>query len=110
MTIVQAIATLISVLVIPFIVQLIKTEAMQANTARWVALIVSVAAGVVTGFIGGIPANPGDWVTCVLAVVGGIQVAYSAFKAVGVSNVWLEALLNVGNVPKPEGRHAAVDE
>lgn len=105
MTIIQAISTIISVLLIPWVVQLIKTQAMTGNTARWVSLAISLAAGITTGFIGGIPATPGDWVTCILAVVGGIQIAYSAFKAVGITNSWLDALLNVGNVSTP--KHAA---
>ena len=29
--------------------------------------------GVVTGFVGGVPADPGAWVTCAFAVVGGVQ-------------------------------------
>ncbi|NMM93853.1 hypothetical protein [Bifidobacterium oedipodis] len=106
MTVIQAVATVISVLVIPWLVQLIKTNTMSGVAARWTALIVSIVAGVVTGFVGGVPANPGDWVTCILAVVGGIQIAYSAFKAVGVTNAWLDALVNVGNVGQP--KHADV--
>lgn len=102
MTTIQAIATIISVLVIPWLVQCIKTQAMTGTTARWVSIGVSLVAGVATGFVGGIPATPGDWVTCILAVVGGIQIAYSAFKAVGVTNNWLDALLNVGNVSQPK--------
>lgn len=105
MTLIQAISTLISVLIIPWVVQLIKTRTMTGTTARWVSLAISLAAGVTTGFLGGIPATPGDWVTCILAVVGGIQIAYSAFKAVGITNAWLDALLNVGNVNAP--KHAA---
>ncbi|MBW3090448.1 hypothetical protein [Bifidobacterium miconisargentati] len=105
MTIIQAISTLISVLVIPWVVQLIKTQAMTGTTARWVSLAISLAAGAATGLLGGIPNTPGDWVTCILAVVGGTQIAYSAFKAVGITNNWLDALLNVGNVNTP--KHAA---
>lgn len=102
MSTIQAIATLVSALLIPWLVQLIKTKTMSSEVARWVALAVSLVAGVLTGLAAGIPATAGDWVTCVLAVVGGIQVAYSAFKAVGVTNAWLDALLNIGSV---DGKH-----
>lgn len=105
---IQAIATLLSALIIPWLVQLIKTKAMSSEVARWVALGVSLAAGVVTGLASGIPSTPEQWVTCILAVVGGIQVAYTAFKAVGVTNAWLDALLNIGST---DGKHtvAAVE-
>lgn len=102
MSTIQAIATLVSALLIPWLVQLIKTKTMSSEVARWVALAVSLVAGVLTGLAAGIPATAGDWVTCILAVVGGIQVAYSAFKAVGVTNAWLDALLNIGSV---DGKH-----
>lgn len=102
MTIIQAIASIVSILIVPFLVQAIKSEAMSGNTARWVSIGVSVLAGVLTGLAGGIPSDPGAWVTCVFSVVGGIQVAYSAFKAVGVTSRWLDALLALGSVQQPK--------
>jgi len=96
MTTIQLIATLISAVVIPYIVQLIKTHAMSANVARAIAIGVSLLAGVVTGFIAGIPTTPSAWLTCVFAVIGGVQIAYTAFKTVGVTSKWLDALQNIG--------------
>lgn len=95
MTVNQAIATVLLSLVIPFAVQAIKTGAMGSEAARWVALACSVAAGVVTGLVGGIPATVGAWVTAIFAMVGGVQLAYTLFKSVGVTNRWLDALLAV---------------
>ena len=102
MTIVQAVAAIVSVLVVPFLVQAIKTHAMSGNVARFVSILVSIAAGVIIGFVGGIPANPGAWLTAVFAIVGGVQTAYAAFRAVGITDRWLDALLNLGNVSPPE--------
>ena len=56
--------------------QLIKTEAMTGS-ARILALGCSLLAGVVTGFVGGVPADPGAWVTCAFAVVGGVQALHA---------------------------------
>ena len=100
MAIMQAGAAIVLSLVVPFAVQLIKTEAMTGKAARVLALACSLLAGVVTGFVGGVPADPGAWVTCAFAVVGGVQAAYTLFKSVGFTSKWLDALLGVtiGNV------------
>lgn len=95
MTEIQACLTVVTVLVVPYIVQLIKTEAMTGKAARILALGCSLLAGVVTGFVGGVPADPGAWVTCAFAVVGGVQAAYTLFKSVGITSKWLDALLSV---------------
>ncbi len=100
MTIMQAGAAIVLSLVVPFAVQLIKTEAMTGKAARVLALACSLLAGIVTGLVGGVPAGPGAWVTCAFAVVGGVQAAYTLFKSVGITSKWLDALLGVtvGNV------------
>ena len=59
------------------------------------AMTLSLIAGVVTGFVSGIPSDPASWVTCVFALVGGVQTAYTLFKGVGVTSKWLDALLGV---------------
>ena len=88
MTIMQAGAAIVLSLVVPFAVQLIKTEAMTGKAARVLALACSLLAGIVT-------ADPGAWVTCAFAVVGGVQAAYTLFKSVGITSKWLDALLGV---------------
>lgn len=98
MTIMQAGAAIVLSLVVPFAVQLIKTQAMEGKAARLLALACSLLAGVVTGLVGGTPSDPGAWVTCAFAVVGGVQAAYTLFKGVGITSKWLDALLAVGNV------------
>lgn len=95
MTTSQAIATVLLSVVVPWVVQAIKTGAMGSEVARWVALALSVAAGLVTALVGGVPATPGAWVTAVFATVGGTQAAYTLFKSVGITSKWLDALLAV---------------
>ena len=46
----------------------------------------------------GAPADPGAWVTSIFACVGGVQVAYAAFKSVGITDKWLDALLALGEI------------
>ena len=88
MTEMQAIAAIVLSFAVPFAVQLIKTEAMTGKAARILALGCSLLAG-------GVPADPGAWVTCAFAVVGGVQAAYTLFKSVGITSKWLDALLGV---------------
>lgn len=97
MTIGTAVMTVVVSLVLPWAVQLIKTEAITGNAARLLAICTSLVAGIVTGFVGGIPADPAAWVTCVFAVVGGVQTAYAAFAAIGITSKWLDSLLAVGH-------------
>lgn len=95
MTGLEAIALVVVSLIVPFGVQLIKHEAITGNTARWVAICVSVMAGIICGFVGGIPTSPAAWITCIFAAVGGVQVAYAAYRAVGITSKWLDALSDV---------------
>lgn len=88
-------AAIVAVIVIPFLTNAIKTKAMSGNVARWMAIIVSIIGGIIVGLVGGVPTTPEAWLTTIFAIVGGVQVAYSAFKSVGVTNAWLDALLNV---------------
>lgn len=90
------IATLVTILVLPYLVNLCTTETISANAKRWVAIIVSLLVGVATGLIQGMPTAE-TLVTWVMACVGGVQIAYSAFKAIGVTSVWLDALQGVGS-------------
>lgn len=95
MTIIEAIALIITALVVPYGVQLVKHDAITGNAARWLAIGISVACGIVCGLVGGIPATPGAWVTCVFASVGGVQFAYALFRSVGVTSKLLDALAEV---------------
>lgn len=98
MTIMQAGAAIVLSLIVPFAVQLIKTQAMEGKAARLLALTCSLLAGIVTGLVGGMPSDPSAWVTCAFSVVGGVQAAYTLFKGVGITSKWLDALLAVGIV------------
>lgn len=98
MTNIQASLTVLTVLVVPYIVQAIKSKAMTGNVARWIAIAVSALCGVLTAMAGGMPTEPAAWVTSIFACVGGVQVAYAAFKTVGVTDKWLDALLALGEI------------
>lgn len=97
---IQAGLTVCTVLVVPYIVQAIKTKAMSGNVARWTAIAVSAGCGALTAISGGIPSDPSAWVTSIFAAVGGVQVGYAAFKSVGITDKWLDALLALGDVNK----------
>lgn len=96
MTSTEAIALVITAIVVPYAVALIRNESVTGSAARWLAIGVSLIAGVVAGVVGGIPATAGAWVTCLFAAIGGVQVAYTAFRSVGVTSGWLDALMEVG--------------
>lgn len=93
---IMPIATLILCVVLPYVVNLCKNAAWSANVKRWIALIISLIVGVATAFLSGAP-TPETLVTWVLAVVGGVQIAYAAFKAIGVTSGWLDALEGIGS-------------
>lgn len=97
---IQACLTVCTVLVVPYIVQAIKSKAMTGNMARWIAIAVSALCGAFTAMAGGIPTDASAWVTSIFACVGGVQVAYAAFKTVGVTDKWLDALLALGDIKK----------
>ena len=91
MTEIQAGLTVTTVLVVPYIVQAIKTKAMTGNAARWTAISVSALCGALTAMANGAPADPGAWVTSIFACVGGV-------KSVGITDKWLDALLALGEI------------
>lgn len=88
-------STLFTILILPFVVELIKNESISKNAARWLAIIISVAFGLIGAFVNGIPMDPPSVLTFILAFVGGVQIAYSSFKALGITNKWLDSLLAV---------------
>lgn len=92
----EAIALVVTGLVVPYVVALIRNEAITGNRARWLAVGVSALAGAVAAFVGGMPTSPAEVIACVFAAIGGTQVAYTAFRSVGVTSKWLEALMEVG--------------
>ena len=96
MTGTEAIALVVTALVVPYVVALIRNKTIAGSKARWLAIGTSLLAGVVAALVGGVPATPAAWVTCLMAAVGGVQVAYAAYKSVGVTCGWLDALAEVG--------------
>lgn len=95
MTIMEAIALIVTALVVPYVVQLIKQQAITGNGARWLAIGVAILAGICAGFVGGVPETAAGWITCIFAAIGGVQVAYAAYKSVGITSKWLDALASI---------------
>ena len=95
------IATIIIVILLPYVVNLVKKAEWSADAKRWLAIVFSVVAGVATAAINGVP-TPETLLTWVLAIIGGIQVAYAAFKSVGVTSGWLDALEGIGSKTEAE--------
>ena len=96
MTEMQAIAAIVLSFAVPFAVQrAVGGLCFCLGLVLVLCCGAELLAGVVTGFVGGVPADPGAWVTCAFAVVGGVQAAYTLFKSVGITSKWLDALLGV---------------
>ena len=91
-----SLATLILCVVIPYVVNLCKKVEWSTSAKRWIAIVFSVIAGVATALLSGVPTAE-TLVTWVLAVVGGVQIAYAAFKAIGITSNLLDALEGVGS-------------
>lgn len=95
-----ALTTIFTALILPFAIQVIKSESVSPNVARWLAIIISVLFGLLGALANGIPMDPGSIVTFILAFVGGVQVAYSGFKSIGITSKWLDNLLAIGTITK----------
>lgn len=95
MTGIEALIIIMSAIVIPYVVALIRGGAISGEKARWIAFALSLAAGILAGLAGGIPESIGAWVMCVFAAVGAVQTFYAMFKKVGITNKWLEALMDI---------------
>ena len=91
-----SLATLVLCVVIPYVVNLCKKSEWSTSAKRWIAIVFSVIAGVATAMLSGMPTAE-TLVTWVLAVVGGVQIAYAAFKAIGITSNLLDALEGVGS-------------
>lgn len=100
----NAIAALIIAVILPFIINLCTTQKWSSNAKRWLAIVASIVAGLATGITAGLP-TPETLVVWVLAVLGGVQTAYAAFKAIGITDSWLDALSGIGsNVDTTENK------
>lgn len=86
---IPAVAAVFFSLILPYIVQLVKRGGWSKGTNWVIAVVVSLAAGVFTAFISGAP-TPETFALWVAAVVGGVQAAYNLFKAIGVTDEWLD--------------------
>lgn len=100
MTTIEAVSIIVASLVVPYIVALIRNGAIKGRVVQWLAIGIACVAGVAAGFVGGIPATPQAWVGCIGLTIGGVQVAYTAFRSVGITSKALDALMEVGTTPK----------
>lgn len=86
---IPAISAIFFSLFLPYVVQLVK-RAKWSKTVNWiVAIVISLIAGIFTALVSGAP-SPETFVLWVVAVVGAVQAAYNLFKAIGVTDEWLD--------------------
>lgn len=90
------VATVIVCVILPYVVNLVKKNQWSENVKRWLAIGMSIVVGICAGVIAGAP-TPETFLSWVLTIVGGTQVAYAAFKSIGVTSGWLDALEGVGS-------------
>lgn len=89
-------AMVVLIVAIPYVVNLCKKSEWSSDTKRWLSIGCSIVAGFATAFLSGAP-TPETLVTWVLAVVGGVQISYTAFKSIGITSNWLDALEGIGS-------------
>ena len=86
---IPAIAAVFFALFLPYVVQLVK-RAGWSKKANWmIAIVISLLAGIFTAAISGAP-TPETFVLWIAVVVGAVQAAYNLFKAIGVTDEWLD--------------------
>lgn len=96
MGIAEGLSLLVAAIIVPYVVALIRSKAVTGKKAMWLAICVSFIAGIVAGLVGGIPTSFGEVVGSIVAAVGGTQIAYATFRSIGITNKWLDALMEVG--------------
>jgi hypothetical protein len=99
---IEPISIVVVSLVLPFVVALVKRYDWSSNTKKIVAAVMSLVVGIVLAMVHGVP-TPETLLTTALAVVGGTQLAYALFSAIGVTVGWLDALTGIGSDVKPGG-------
>jgi len=92
---------IIVTVLLPFVVAAIAKVEWSGAAKAWLATGLSLAVGVGAAITSGIKVTPETVVVFVLAVRGGMEIAYNLFKKAGITSAWLEALLGVGSA-KPE--------
>ncbi len=91
----SVVLALVVSVVIPWVVQLIKTKAIVGKAALILAVALSVLGAVVTALVAGIPIDPASWASFIVLTVVSVQGFYGLFKAAGVTSKWLDALLAI---------------
>lgn len=90
----QSLALVFTAIVLPFFISLLSQVDWDSSKKRVLAIIVSIIAGIAESVVFGVP-TPETFVQWSFAVVGGVQMAYTAFKSIGVTSVMLDALSGV---------------
>ncbi len=93
-------ALVVTSIILPFVVALCQSEGWSARTKEWVAVAVATLVGVAYVVQSGAPLA--DVPAVAAALVGGMQVAYLAFSAIGVKSKVLDALARVRLTVEPK--------
>jgi len=88
---------IIVTVLLPFIVAAIAKVEWSGSAKAWLATGLSLAVGIGAAITSGIKVTPETVVVFVLAVRGGMEIAYNLFKKAGITSAWLDALLGVGS-------------
>lgn len=87
----------LTTLVLPFVVSLIAKCSWSGAAKGWLAFGLSALVGVGAAFTAGVGFSPETLSLVILAAFGGVTLAYRMFSAFGITNAWLDALLNLGS-------------
>lgn len=83
---------------LPFAVAVIARCDWSGEAKSWTAFGLSVALGVLAPFIAGLAFVPANIVAIATAAFTVCTLAYAAFKRVGITSKWLDALLEIGSL------------
>lgn len=91
----SVVLVLVVSIIIPWVVQLIKTKTIAGRASLILAVVLSVIGAIVTALVAGVPIDPASWASFIVLVVVSVQGFYGLFKSAGVTSKWLDALLAV---------------
>lgn len=88
-------AALVIAVVLPFVIALLQGETWSANVKNWIAIAICALTGAAYMVTSGIAITPENITAVVMVFVGGTQIAYRAFKGIGITSKFLDALTSV---------------
>ena len=93
------ICQIVLILAIPFVVNLVKSSTWSSSRKRFIGITTSIIGGLATtgAQIAATGAfDPNLLFLYVLSTIGGVQMTYALFSAIGVTSRWLDALEGIG--------------